>query len=156
MIKLSLENIEKYLASIDVSSEMQEESNQLYSLRKYGGYDFPLFFRVYDEETLLQMLLFFPVSIKTGCESNLARLLLLINKEIDLPGFGMDESAGVVFYRLMIPSYEKKLQKDLIGMYLNAQEGVCKTFMLPIMAVAQGKMSYQTILKQLKNSTANV
>ncbi|MBA2728927.1 MAG: YbjN domain-containing protein [Parachlamydiaceae bacterium] len=151
MITLTLENVEKYLAEKDIKTSLQKESNQLFCLRKYGGLEYPLFIRVYEQETLLQLLLFFPLSIKPGCECDLARLLHLINKEVDLPGFGTDEAAGVVYYRLMLPSYEKKIQSALISVFLDAQEKICRTFIGSIMAVSQGKATYQAILKQLKS-----
>jgi len=150
MIPLSLENVEKYLAAENIQTSLQNDSQQLYCIRKYGGLEYPLFLRVYDRETLLQLLLFFPLSIKSGTESDLARLLILINKEVDLPGFGMDETAGVVYYRLMLPSFEKKVQSELITTFLEAQERICRTFIGPIMMVSQGKATYQSILKQLK------
>lgn len=151
MIVLTLENIEKYLTGKGLPLQKLVESNQLCCMKNYGAAECPLFFRTTADDSLLQMLLFFPFSIKVGAESDLARFLHYINKKIDLPGFCIDDSSGVIFYRLVLPSYEKKLPKELVGIYLAALEEICSAFIDTIRLVAEGKQSYAIAVKELKN-----
>jgi hypothetical protein len=78
--------------------------------------------------------------------ADLARLLHLLNKELDVPGFGMDEMAGVVFYRLMLPTPKKKIDADLLLAFLKTVEHVCQMFSTPIEAISTGQMTLDEIL----------
>lgn len=156
MIKLSLDNVQKFLASRGINAHPEKVTNQLYVMMKHGNLEYPMFMRVYENDSLLQLLIFIPCSIQDGCQPDLARLLLLINKEIDIPGYGMDEAASVVFYRVMLPTHEGQLEEKLINLYLDAFEPLCNIFTAPIMAAASGKMTYNEILKELKGSTSKV
>lgn len=151
MIKLSLEHIKKYLASRDISLEVQKETDQLHTVLKFHGASYPLFIRVFERSDMLQLLLFLPCTIKKGCESELARLLHRINKEVDIPGYGMDESSDVVFYRFMLAGYKKQIEEAAILSYLRSLEKLCDAFTVPIVAVAQGRLTFQAILDQLNS-----
>ena len=63
----------------------------------------------------------------------------------------MDEMANVVFYRLMVPVKDKKLDTELINSFIDTCELVCKTFMNAVVAVATGQISYDEILKKAKD-----
>lgn len=152
MIELTLENVQKYLEKKEYPFQLQEETNQLYAILRLEELEFPTFIRSYPHGNLLQILLFIPCSIKDGCEGDLARLLHQINKEIDIPGFGMEEQIKVPFYRIMLPSYEGKMEEGLLDIFLSSFENLCKTYVPTITAVAQGKTTFKTILKQHKSS----
>jgi len=149
MMTLTIENLKRYLTENKYPVELQNETGQLYSILKFQGVEYPLFLRVYDEGDLLQLLLFIPCTIKSGCEGDLARLLHLMNKEIDIPGFGIDEASNTIFYRMMIPAYKKQVEEELILLFLNSLELLSQMFTAPIVAVAQGKATYSAILNQL-------
>jgi len=149
---LTLDNVQSYLAKKQISAQMQKDTGQLYIINTFQGIEFPTFLRVYDGGELLQILLFIPSNIKAGTEGEVARLLNLINKEIDIPGWGMDENSNVIFYRMMLPAFGKQIQEGLIDLHLRSLELLCQTFTPAIVAVAQGHMTYEGIVKQLKEA----
>ena len=122
--------------------------------------------RVFDDGHLLQLLVFYSLHlepngkfcprekrllIRSGHQvkestADLSCLLHLLNKELDVPGFGMDEMAGVVFYRLMLPTPKKKIDEELLVAYLKTAEHVCQMFSTPIEAVSSGQMTLDQIL----------
>lgn len=150
-------------------ANIQSDTQQVYTIFKINKKEYPLFLRVFDDGHLLQLLVFIPCALepnqkfafdkKTKREpsesssdkskesvADLARLLHLLNKELDVPGFGMDEMAGVVFYRLMLPTPKKKFDEDLLVAYLKTAEHVCQMFSTPIEAVSSGQMTLDQIL----------
>src|SRR5688572_7778880 len=149
---LTLQNVQSFLTKKNFSPQLQKDTDQLCIVNTFQGVDFPTFLRVYEGGELLQILLFIPCNIKAGTEGDVARILNLINKEIDIPGFGMDENSNVIFYRMMIPAYEKNIQEGLIELYLKSLELLCQTFTPAIVAVAQGHMSYDEVLTKLKET----
>jgi hypothetical protein len=149
---LTLENVQSFLAKKKIDAQMQKETGQLYIANTFQGVEFPTFLRVYEGGELLQILLFIPSNIKAGTEKEVARLLNLINKEIDIPGYGMDENSNVIFYRIMIPAFKQQIQEEIIERYLSSLEQLCKTFTPAIVAVSQGHMTYEEILKKLQEA----
>ena len=150
-------------------ADIQPDTQQVYTNFKINQKEYPLFLRVFDEGHLLQLLVFIPSHLEPNEKSvsnkkaksdapalsesqlkestaDLARLLHLLNKELDVPGFGMDEMAGVVFYRLMLPTPKKKIDEDLLLAYLKTAEHVCQMFSTPIEAVSSGQMTLDQIL----------
>ena len=109
-----------------------------------------MFVRLLPGETLVQVLVFFPCNLKPETASGTGRLLHLLNKDLDLPGFGMDEEAKVVFYRLMVPIKDKKLDKELLHAFLDTCQLVCKTFVNAIVGVAYGSITFEQILEKAK------
>lgn len=148
MINISLDSLLSTLNKIGYPAELQAQTDQVYTVLKVSGQEFPLFFRIYHETDFLQLLAFIPCELKKQYVADLARFLLMLNKEIDLPGFGMDEVAGAVFYRLMIPVHKKEIPADLLKQLVNTIENVCKMFATPIQAVAYGSTTLDQILKK--------
>ena len=104
-------------------ADIQSETQQVYTILKISQKEYPLFLRVFDDGHLLQMLAFIPCQLERNVVPDMARLLHLLNKELDVPGFGMDEMAGVVFYRLMLPTPSKKIDGELLLAFLKT--GTC-------------------------------
>lgn len=150
MIPLTNDQIKKYLTSKGIQSEIQKETDQVSVILKLGNKEYPLFFRVYEGGELLQLLTFLPCNTKEETVAGTARLLHLLNKEIDTPGFGMDEAAEVVFYRCMIPTKEAQVEEKLLDAYLNATEIVCQSLAPVIAAVAYGALTFEEVLKKSK------
>jgi hypothetical protein len=147
-MELTLDNV-KELLSKNHDIQYQEETNQLYMVMKVQGLDFPLFIRVYDEGDLLQLILFIPITLQPSTTPDLARLLHTLNKEIDIPGFGMDESSKVVFYRIMLPSYNKQIEEGLIEMFMSSLPLVAESFAPIIVTAASGNATYDEIMKKM-------
>ena len=163
MIIMTPDSILNFMQKNKYEASIQSDTQQVYTIFKIGQKEYPLFMRVFDEGHLLQLLVFIPChltpneSFSSGKKHkgngeeqkglpDLARLLHLLNKELDVPGFGMDEMAGVVFYRIMLPTPKKKIEADLLLAYLKTVEHVCKMFSTPIEAVSSGQMTLDQIL----------
>lgn len=170
MINNTPETLLQFMRKNKYESDIQADTQQVYTIFKINQKEYPLFLRVFDEGHLLQLLVFIPchlepnekfalgkkasASSSTEAKSHyhkeviadLARLLHLLNKELDVPGFGMDEMAGVVFYRLMLPTPKKKIESDLLLAFLKTIEHVCQMFSTPIEAVSSGQMTLDQIL----------
>jgi hypothetical protein len=155
MIPLDLNKIQEYLNKQGVQSEIQKETNQLCVLFKIAEREYPLFFRIYEGGELLQLLAFLPCNTKPETQADTARLLHMLNKEIDLPGFGMDETQDVVFYRLMVPVKDKKLDPALLNSYVNATQVVCQSFATAIAAIAYGGIAFEDLLKRIKENSGH-
>lgn len=152
MIPMTIDELKGFLKKNNFDVQFQPETNQLYIVFKISGFEFPLFIRIMDDATLVQLLIFMPVGCTPGAEPHLARLLHLINKELDIPGFGVDEEAGVIFYRVVLPTVQQKLDEAILTAYLNSFQQVAETFFPAIATVAQGKSTFDEILKKAKES----
>ncbi len=171
MINITPESLLNFMQKNQYESDIQADTQQVYTIFKINQKEYPLFIRVFDEGHLLQLLVFIPCHLepneqfalgKKGSEpshsesskgknqkamiADLARLLHLLNKELDVPGFGMDEMAGVIFYRLMLPTPKKRIEEDLLLAFLKTVEHVCQMFSTPIEAVSSGQMTLDQIL----------
>ncbi len=60
----------------------------------------------------------------------------------------MDEGTKTVFYRLMVPTFKKEYNEDVVEAFINTSQVVCKTFATVIEALATGTMSLQEILQK--------
>lgn len=140
-----------YLKKNNYKADLQDETKQVYTVLSASGKEYPLFLRIFDGGHLLQLLIFLPCGLNPDILPDMARLLHLLNKELDLPGFGMDELSGAIFYRLMIPTPKKKLEDEVLQAFLKTLEHVCNMFSPPIEAVANGALTLQEILKKATN-----
>lgn len=152
MIKLDLKAIQEHLANSRIEGILQPETNQLYFLKKIGQTDFPVFIRIFDTGELLQLLAFLPCTLMSESANDTARLLHMLNKEMDLPGFGMDENSRVVFYRCMLPVKNKAIDPLLLDAYLNSLDLVCQSFAPVITAVAHRTLTLDEVLKEAQNA----
>lgn len=150
MISLTLDAILAYLSQKGVQAQLQTETNQVIILFKIGDREFPLFIRIFEGGDLLQLLVFLPCNMKKSAFGETGRLLHLLNKELDIPGFGLDEDTSVVFYRCMIPIQNQQLDETLFDAYLNSIQLVCKSFSPVIASVAFGNVTFEEILKKTK------
>lgn len=148
MIQLSLDSLFNFLTKTGLDVKRQPETNQLYILFKIHDQEFPLFIRIMEEGELLQLLAFMPISLEEKTNPELARLLHLFNKEIDIPGFGMDENSKVAFYRTVLPATENKISGEIVAGYINSIKVICETFFPVVVAVVTGSASYADIVKK--------
>lgn len=150
MFSLSLEDLNKQLTKMNLHPKLQEETNQIYVIKKISDKEYPVFFRIFEGSNLLQMLAFIPCTIKAGAENDLARLLHMLNKELDIPGFGMDEGTNVVFFRIMVPADDKRISSPTFETLMNSMDTVCKTFSPVVATVAFGLSTFDQVLKKIK------
>lgn len=148
MIKVSLESLQEHLVKKKFAVKFQPETKQLYMVFQIDKKEYPLFIRILNGSNFVQLLLFFPGNIRPARFNEIARLLHLINKEIDAPGFCIDEESGYVFYRNVIPAVEQKIDPTLLENFINASELLCKSFTPVITNVATGVLDFNSVLKR--------
>lgn len=153
MIPLTIPDLQKFLTDQQIKVEQQADTNQIYMVYKIADREFPLFFRIFDSGDLLQLIAFIPCNVKPEAAPHLARLLHLLNKELDIPGFGMDEAANVVFYRVMIPSLDKTIDEGIIKRYIHSIESICTNFSPVVATVAFGAATFDDVLKKVKSAS---
>lgn len=149
MMKLKLHTIEEYLKKIGYQPQIQETTGQLYVVLNVERREFPLFFKT--DGSVLQLLIFMPCAVESSAFPDLARLLHLLNKEIDIPGFGMDEQGGVVFYRCVLPTLKGELEEELLKTIVKAMERVASLF-FPIVANIASGTPYDSISDRIRDS----
>lgn len=155
MIPANINEILKFLKEHDLDAKLQEETSQVYVLFKYLEQEFALFIRLYENEEMLQLLTFFPVQIPKERYDVMARMLNLLNKEIDLPGFGMDEAIGIAFHRIMLPLFkEKQIDNEALESYLRAIPKICTQFFPIIAGTAGTNLSFDALMKKAQDTIA--
>lgn len=144
MAELSLTAIFKYLKEHGFSPERQPENDQIVITIMIKGHEVPIFFGIISEGTILQMIAYLPFILNEKALPEAARLLHFVNREVDLPGFGMDEKSKLMFYRLVLPSAEKQFDEKLLELYLGTTRILCETFMDGMALIASGTTRFDT------------
>jgi hypothetical protein len=156
MKNISNEKILEHLKKKGYQAELQKETDQISVIINIHDIEFPLFFRLLADSPILQILVFIPSSFSEKTVAGTARLLHLLNKEMDIPGFGMDEDSKVIFFRISQPlSTEGELDTDLMDAYLESIKTVCTTFTPAIINVSQGTMTLEEILQKVREAESN-
>lgn len=149
MIPLKLENFKQHLTEKNVKFDFQAETNQILIVNKIENIEFPLFIRLIEESELIQLLLFFPTNVKAESLNDLSRSLHLLNKELDIPGFGIDEKNNLVYFRMIIPCNGQKCDPVIFDKLLNAVQMIGKSFLPLIAAASQGILDFKEVQKRL-------
>lgn len=152
-MKISENNVVKALATQNIKAEPQKETNQIYFLLSHEEMQFPSFIRPLDGGNLLQIMIFIPVNVQKKGIEHLARFLHMANKELDMPGFGMDEASASVFYRIVIPTLEQNIDDMLFNAYIKTCHDVCVTFCTIIQALSMGALTMEEVLANVKKSS---
>jgi hypothetical protein len=139
-----------YLRENNLQPELQKETGQVFITYKIQQYEVCVFFLMRPESALLQMVAYLPYQLPEKTLGEVARMLHILNRELDLPGFGMDESEKLMFYRSVVPCVEGKVDKYLFNMYLGTARIACESFMNAIGIIVSGTMSVDEIMKDKK------
>lgn len=153
MIPLSLDSLYDFLSTKSFDIKRQPETNQLYTIFNTHEQDVPLFLRIMDEGEFLQLITFIPVTLDRKTVADLGRLLHLLNKEIDIPGFGMEEKAKLIFYRIVLPAIEGEVSGDIVAKYIKSAKVIIETFFPVIAAVVTGGATFADIMKKANGMT---
>jgi hypothetical protein len=137
MIHLKLEDLLRHLKKTH-EAELQKENKQIAIMLKIDQQEVPLFVGVL-HDTLVQMIAYLPFEIKADSIAEVARFLHLLNKQLDLPGFGMDEQASLLFYRAVIPCLKPEVDAELFDAYLRTLQNAVHTVLEGIKQAGDGK-----------------
>ncbi len=150
MVDLTLDEIYKYLNDRELRPTLQRQNNQVFITLQVKKMEVPLFFAVLGEGTLLQMIAYVPYTMHEKAISEAARLLHYVNREIDMPGFGMDEKDRLMFYRLVLACVDKKVDERLLELYIATTRVACETFMEAIQLISSGTANFERVSKERK------
>lgn len=153
-MKVSEYSLLQELKRLGFEAEVQKETNQIYFVFKHETREFPLFIRILHDGELIQLLAFIPTNVTEPTVSDASRFLHMVNKELDVPGFCLDETSSTIFYRLIVPSFKKELNEEVFEALLNTTQVVCKTFSPAIEAIARGIMTLEEVLKKANEAQA--
>ncbi len=140
------------LKELDIEAKIDPVSNQVFTVFHVNKKEFPLFFRELHDGKLLQILAIFPTNIISEKESDVSRLLHKINRQLDLPGLGMNEEIHTAFYRVVIDMVDKKSKKQALQVYLNTVKAICIMLSDAIEGLASGKLNYKQALQQFEKT----
>ena len=152
MIALDYKHLLEYLLKKKYQASFQDETNQLCVVFKIDQKEFPLFIRIPEEGELLQMVTFIPQNARPTTIADVSRLLHMFNRELDLPGFGLNEETGHIFFRCAIPCVDKKVDENVLEAFLSSSQVVCKSFSPAIDAIAEGAITFDALLKKAKEA----
>jgi len=146
MIPLTFESLLHYFNDRrKQTAEIENKTEQITVILTIDSIDFPLFIKIIEEGPLLQMLVFIPATLEKEKYSEMARLLHLLNREMDVPGFGMDESSGTVFYRLALAADKSEINETILDLYLNTVEKICHSFTPVIQRLSKGELTFEQV-----------
>ena len=137
-----------FLKEHGLNPKIQEETKQPYIVCDIQGHEMPVFFDLREEGHLLQIIAYLPFQLKLQATNETARLLHMLNKELDMPGFGMEEKEGFVFYRAVIPCPSQKIDGTLFKRYLGTTRIICTTFLQAIKLLATGKIELEQLMNE--------
>lgn len=134
MIKLDLSELYHHLKKEYPKAELQEDNKQIAIMLDVKGKEVPFFTGVL-HEALVQMIAYLPYEMKKEAAGDIGRFLHHLNKELDLPGFGMDEEAGLLFYRAVIPCLKPEVDEELLDAYVKTLNRALESVLEGIEAV---------------------
>lgn len=142
LLELLLEK--KYKASI------QKETHQIYVTFLIDEIEFPCFIKIIDSNELIQIITFIPFALSKNSLNEVARLLHILNKELDIPGFGLDEENNAAFFRYMLPTIIHTVDAEVFLEALRTAEITCKNLTPAIGAVIKDPANLQVIVNKIK------
>jgi hypothetical protein len=149
-MKMNNKELTASLEKFGLKASEQPETKQLLTKFSLNGYEYPMFIRQLTGGNLLQVLTFIPCTIEKDALFDLGRLLHMVNKELDMPGFCCDEESKTVFYRVVVPCVNGQVDETLFHAFLNVTKHVCEMFGTIIQAIAVKAMSLDEMMTKAK------
>lgn len=149
-MKLTTDNLKEHLISSKLHPHVQPETNQLYYTHKSNAGEYVIFLRIYEDDDKLQIMTFLPPQVLEDRFEVVGRILHHFNKEIDLPGFGLDEKMGLTYHRIMMLAPEGNLEETHLECYLNAIPLLCDHFLPAISLAASSPLTYNELTQRVK------
>jgi hypothetical protein len=154
-MKMDNKELTASLEKFGLKATEQPETKQLLTKFSINGYEYPMFIRQLTGGNLLQVLTFIPCTIDKDALFDLGRLLHMVNKELDMPGFCCDEESKTVFYRVVVPCVNGQVDEGLFHAFLNVTKHVCEMFGTIVQAVAVKAMSLDEMMSKAKELQAS-
>lgn len=153
VLPLSREAIHDVLKKQDFAHvELDKDTDQVSVIIKIENIEFPLFLKVLGQGELLQLLMFIPTRFKEDTVEGLARMLHSVNREVDFPGFGIEETSQTIFYRTVTPCLTKEISEELLLTLVRGAKVACQSFTPAIVAVASGELTFEELIKRLEEA----
>ena len=154
-MKMDNKELTASLEKFGLKASEQPETKQLLTKFSINGFEYPMFIRQLTGGNLLQVLTFIPCTIEKDALFDLSRLLHMINKELDMPGFCCDEESKTVFYRVVVPCVNGQVDEPLFHAFLNVTKHVCEMFGTIVQAIAVKAMSLEEMMSKAKELQAS-
>lgn len=148
VIDLNEKNVIDFLRKKKFTPTLQPENQQIFIEIEAAGQKLPMFLGLISDKYVLQLVTYLPYHLYEESLGSMARFFHFLNKELDLPGFCMDEKSKLMFFRSVIPSIEGKIDDRYIDLYLKTTEVACETFMQAIESLVSGSSSIEDIVKK--------
>ncbi|WP_284441665.1 YbjN domain-containing protein [Chlamydia gallinacea] len=152
---LNQSNLSNFLKQAELQPLLERESQLTYINIQADDHELPLFFVIRNKGEVLQMICYFPYQLHDEHKGATARLLHLLNRDLDIPGFGMDEEQGLIFYRLVLPCLEGQIHETLLRIYIDTIKLVCDSFSHVVGLISSGNMNLDELKKQAKKEQTN-
>lgn len=149
-VGLTNEGLLEYLRQKNFDVQFQPETKQISAHVVVGRESYPFFVKLDTDSGILQLLVFIPYALQPNTAPDIARLLHYCNKEIDLPGFGIDELVGAIYYRCVLVGTKGEIAEEVLDKALRAIPRLCETFFPIIIMSMSGKMRFDTVLQKAK------
>lgn len=150
MMKLTHDGIVKLLNERNLKPEYQKDHDQTFIVMNVKSQEVPIFFGIRAEGSLLQLIAYIPFEMHKTTLTEVARLMHILNKEVDMPGFCIDEGQMLMFYRLVVPCLNGEFDERFFNMYLGTIKVALETFMGAILMVSGGQITVDQFLKGSK------
>lgn len=125
---------------------LEKHSSQLQTVLGIAGRSFPIFIQASEDLPKIEILTFFPFPLDQGQAADAGRLLHLLNNELKVPGLGLDEENGLVFFRTLTP-----LNPDYIRFLLQEIRQVCENYSDVIEAICVNRISFDELILQAQD-----
>lgn len=96
----------------------------------------------------LQLASCFPFKVEETALWEMARMILLLNKGLELPGFELSEVDGIVFYRYVLPVVDKHVEEALLICLIGTIDFLMKGFLENLEQIAIGAKTAQQMIEE--------
>ena len=145
-MELNYTNLEQVIKKLGHTVAFQKESGQLVMTFKANLIEYPVFLRILQKDTLLQLVMFLPCKSDEKTLPEALNLLNFFNRELDLPGFCYDDMSKLIFYRLVIPAFDHLMISVLtLEKIFEVLPTIATTFAPLTQLVCNGSKTYNDI-----------
>jgi hypothetical protein len=104
----------------------------------------------------LQFACCLPFKVQESALWEMARMILLLNKGLELPGFELSEVDGIVYYRYVLPVVDNHVEETLLICLFGTIDFLVKGFTDKLEQIATGaKTAQQLVEESQKDLQAN-